>query len=340
MPPQKIHMTINELRLLVNRVLRSHGLNGGALELVSNTIVAGEVDTGGSHGLFRILMCTATLRAGLVNLNAKPKLRRVTSSIVMVDSDDSFAPVAFAAGKDVLIEAAREHGIALLGLRNCFNFGPLWPEVEALARAGLAGMAYTSSHSWVAPEGGNAPLFGTNPMAFSWPRPGKDPYVFDFATSQVARGEIELACRSGRQADADWGIDSAGRPTLNPQAILDGSMRTFGGYKGSAIATMVELLSGPLIADLTSRSSKKFDDGRQLAPYGGELIIAIDPCKTMGTDFHRHFDAAEGIFEAIAAQGARIPSMRRYEARRKKGAEGVHIDRNTYEAAMALLEDV
>lgn len=44
----------------------------------------------------------------------------------------------------------------------------------------------------MAPAGGKKPVFGTNPIAFSWPRPNTNPFVFDFATSAIARGDIEL----------------------------------------------------------------------------------------------------------------------------------------------------
>ena len=52
-----------------------------------------------------------------------------------------------------------------------------WPsvvqaiDVEALAAQGLAALALTPSHAWVAPAGGGRPVFGTNPIAFAWPRP-------------------------------------------------------------------------------------------------------------------------------------------------------------------------
>lgn len=120
-------------------------------------------------------------------------------------------------------------------------------------------------------------MFGTNPIAFGWPRPDGPPFVFDFATSMVARGEIELHRRAGKTVPDDWGVDAQGNPTTDPAAILSGAMRTFGGHKGSALAAMVELLAGPLIGDMTSRESIDWDEGRGGSPLGGELIIAIDP---------------------------------------------------------------
>lgn len=40
-------------------------------------------------------------------------------------------------------------------------------------------------------------VFGTNPMAFGWPRPLTPPLVWDQASSAMARGEIELKVPGG-----------------------------------------------------------------------------------------------------------------------------------------------
>jgi LDH2 family malate/lactate/ureidoglycolate dehydrogenase len=67
-----------------------------------------------------------------------------------------------------------------------------------LTEAGLVGLACTPSHAWVAPAGGTRPLFGTNPIAFGWPRRDKPPFIVDMATSAAARGEIQLHQRAGK----------------------------------------------------------------------------------------------------------------------------------------------
>lgn len=116
-----------------------------------------------------------------------PALRDVSNGIVAVDAHHGFSLLAFETGLPLLIDKARSQGIAAMAINNCFHFSALWPEVEALAVHGLAGLAITPSHSWVAPAGGSVPVFGTNPIAFAWPRPGAKPFVFDVATSAVAR---------------------------------------------------------------------------------------------------------------------------------------------------------
>ncbi|MGF6691248.1 delta1-piperideine-2-carboxylate reductase [Metapseudomonas resinovorans] len=333
-----IRMTLEEVRQLVDTVLRRHGFSEAHVQAVSATIVAGERDGCTSHGVYRLPGCISTLRAGKVSPDAEPEVFDSAPAVVRVDAHGAFAQCAFHAGMPLLVEKARCQGIALLAINRCVHFSALWPEVEPLTEAGLVALAFTPSHAWVAPAGGTRPLFGTNPIAFGWPRPGKPPFIFDFATSAAARGEIDLHRRAGKPIPPGWGIDQDGQPTTDPLTALNGAMLTFGGHKGSALAAMVELIAGPMIGDLTSAESLAFDEGTRSSPYGGELIIAIDPQRLLGAEAEQHLQRAEAIFDGILAQGARLPSQRRYEARARSAVEGVSIPRPLYEEIQALME--
>lgn len=260
-------------------------------------------------------------------------------ALVRVDAGGGFAQPAFEAGLPAVVEKAKRSGIAAMGINHCVHFAALWPEVEAVTAHGLVTLACTPSHAWVAPAGGIRPIFGTNPIAFGWPRPGPYPFVFDFATSAVARGEIELHRRAGKPVPEGWGIDADGRPTTDPAAIFaGGAMLTFGGHKGSALSAMVELVAGPLIGDLTSAESIALDAGAGSSPIGGELILAIDPAGFLGAAAAEHIARAEALFDGITAQGARLPSQRRFEARARSLANGVRVPRPLYEDLQKLLD--
>jgi len=331
-------MTLDELRALARGTLRGAGLAPDHADAVAETMVAGERDGCASHGIYRLLVAANSIRAGVVVPDAVPEVSSPRASLVRVDGGGGFAQLAFQRGMPVLVERARENGIAAMALNNVVHFAALWPEVEALADAGLVALAFTPSHAWVAPAGGTRPVFGTNPIAFGWPRPGREPFVFDFATSAVARGEIELHRRAGRPVPDDWGYDADGQPTTDAKAVLDGAMRTFGGHKGSALAAMVELIAGPLIGDMTSADSLAADRVRGGSPIGGELVIAIDPAGFLGDGVAEHLARAEALFAGIEDQGARLPSARRHAARRRSLAQGVTIPASLHADIMAIGE--
>lgn len=331
-------LSLDDVRDLAQRILRQHGFAEPYVVAIAESMVAGERDECKSHGIYRLLGCIGTLKAGKVIPDAVPEVVDHAPSIVRVDAKGGFAQVPFLAGLPVLVDKARQQGMAMLAINNCVHFSALWSEMEALAAAGLVALACTPNHAWVAPAGGSKPVFGTNPIAFCWPRAGKLPFIFDFATSAVARGEIELHRRGDKSIPEGWGIDADGHPTTDAQEALDGAMLTFGGYKGSALAAMVELLAGPLIGDMTSQESLSFDAGTKSAPYGGELIIAIDPQRMLGEAADEHLARAETMFDTIQGQGARLPSQRRYEARERTLRDGVDIPDALYADLMALLE--
>lgn len=333
---EDVRLTLDEVRGLARRTLLATGLSQPHAEAVAETMVAGERDGCASHGIYRLLVAANSIARGVVSVDADPVVSEPAKALVSVDGGGGFAQLAFERGRPLLARKARDFGLAALALRNVVHFAALWPEVEALAQDGLVVLAMTPSHAWVAPAGGTQPVFGTNPIAFGWPRPGRDPFVFDFATSAVARGEIELHRRAGKAVPDDWGYDAEGRPTTDAAAVLNGAMRTFGEHKGSALAAMVELMAGPLIGDMTSRESIAADAGRGGSPIGGELIVAIDPAGFLGDAVTEHLARAEAMFDAIEGQGARLPSQRRYAARAESLRNGVVIPAALYRDIMAL----
>lgn len=308
---------------LCREILDAAGFSAAHVAAMTDVILKGQRDECHSHGLYRLLGCVHSVRAGKVDPRAEPRVLDSAPAVVRVDAAHGFSPLAFRTGLPIVHEKAAKYGIAAFAINRCFHFSALWPEVESLSDLGLAGLAMNPTHSLVAPAGGIHAVFGTNPFAFAWPRPGGRPFVFDFATSVVARGEIELHKRSGQPIPLGWALDAQGQPTTDPATALEGAMLPFGAHKGSALSAMIELLAGPLIGDMLSLESSEFDAGAGALPCHGELIIAFDPASFLGTALDANMEKAERLFDAIAGQGARLPSQRRYEARDRASRTGV-----------------
>ncbi|WP_025127879.1 Ldh family oxidoreductase [Pseudomonas sp. PH1b] len=332
-----ITLSLDEVQALSFQVLSRHGLSEAHSRAIAEVITQGQRDECHSHGVYRLLGCVRSVREGKIDPRAEPSLRHISPGVLEVDAHYGYSLLGFHSGLPLLAEKARSQGIAAMVIKRCFHFSALWPEVEAIAATGLVGLAMNPSHSWVAPAGGRHPVFGTNPLAFAWPRPGGNPFVFDFATSAIARGDIELHARQGKPIPSHWAIDAEGQPTTDAKAALEGAMQTFGGHKGSALAAMIELLAGALIGDLTSAESMAFDEGVGATPCHGELVLAFDPKVFLGADYQAGLERAEGLFAGIARQGARLPSQRRFEARARSLEHGVQIPRALLEEIRGLL---
>ncbi|WP_415182498.1 Ldh family oxidoreductase [Phaeovulum sp.] len=319
-------LTTAALTEMVEDIFTNAGFSATQAGPIARVIVAGERDACKSHGVYRIEGCLRTLKMGKVVPDAVPVLSQDDSAIVRVEAKGGFANPAFELGAPVLAERARALGLAALVINDCNHFSALWPEIEALTDMGLAAIAMCPSYATVAPTGGTKPVLGTNPLAFGWPRKGRMPYVFDFATSVAARGEVELHRRAGTPLPEGWAVDPDGQPTTNPDLALAGAMLPFGGHKGSAISTMIELLAGVMIGDLTSPEALEFLGATTITPRHGELIIAFCPEKFAAGRGANTLDRAETLFETFIGQGARLPSQRRFAARGKALANGISLN--------------
>ena len=322
----KSPLAIDQLFTLVEQIFRNAGLNPAEAAATARVIVAGERDNCKSHGIYRIEGALRTIKSGKINLAATPVLQPDTApGLVKVDCGGGFSYAGIEFGMPLLAERARANGIAALVINDAAHFTALWSEIELLTGYGLAGLAMCPTYAAVAPAGGTRALLGTNPFAFGWPRKDQQPYVFDFATSVAARGEIELHRRAGKPLPAGWALDSDGNPTTDPDTALAGAMLPFGGHKGSAISTMVELLSAVMIGDLVSTEALQRLGSTALSPIHGELIVAFSPAAFAAGRPGDPFARAEALFEAIAGQGARLPSQRRFAARAKSERDGITL---------------
>jgi len=325
---EHLRLSLSEIERLAFDALLSAGFSAAQAGAIADNVTAAERDGCTSHGLYRIPFYLGALANQRCDPQAVPELIVNERAVVHVDAGSGFCPLALRTGLPALTETARRHGIAALAIRRTYNIAALWPEVEQLAASGLVAFAFTGSNASVAPAGGTRPLYGTNPMAFGFPRDGPVPFVFDQASSACARGEIELRRRDGRRLEPGWAIDADGWPTEDPAAALDGAQLPFGGHKGAALALMVELLAGALIGELFSVESSERDVHGIGAPFGGEFLIAIDPgaCAAPGQSAI-HTARAEQLFERVLAQpGTRLPSARRHAARERHRADGVPVD--------------
>jgi delta1-piperideine-2-carboxylate reductase len=331
-------MSLEDVHGLTTRILLGHGVSEDQTRAIANTVTNAERDDCKSHGLFRVPGYVKSVQSGKVAADAVPEIRDLAPGVIQVDGKHGFSPLALEVGRAPLIERARSQGIAALAVTNAHHFAALWPEVEPLAEQGLAAFAFVDSFSYVAPAGGTKPLYGTNPMAFAWPRENHPPLVFDQATSVSARGEIQIHLRDGKPIPEGWAIGPDGQPTTDPEAALAGAQLPFGGYKGAALALMVELLAGALVGEVFSFEATARDNQDGGPPEGGELVIAIDParCVEQGKQAGQ-LAHAEALFARVLEQeGARLPSERRYKARLRTPTEGISIPGSLYETLQVL----
>lgn len=269
---------------------------------------------------------------GKVNGDAVPVVTTPRPGTVVVDAQLGFCHPAYEAGEAPLIAAAHTNGVAMLALVHSYSAGVLGWFVDRLARANLIAIMFANSSALMAPHGGTRPFFGTNPIAWAAPRRSGPPVVADLSSSTVAWVKVNAAAQAGEPIPLGWALDRNGEPTTDARAALAGSMAPAAGHKGSALALLVDIMSGAVAASNFSHEAGSFggiDDG---PPDVGQVVLAIDPTSTTGDGFR---DRLETEFTALAAErGVRLPGDRRIDERTRAQLAGVEVP----DDLMAVLE--
>ena len=170
MPDEKINISLKEVQSIAQVCLLANACNEENAGAVATTIMAAERDGCPGHGLLRLPGYVAALKSGKVDGAATPIVEKVSPGMLRIDAQCGFAPLPLSVGRKPLIEAAREQGVAVMGLVRVHHFSALWFEVEPLAAAELCAIGCTAYMPSMPPAGGALPFFGTNPLAFGWPR--------------------------------------------------------------------------------------------------------------------------------------------------------------------------
>ena len=318
-----VSLKLDEIFDLAKKTLLSNECDNETASVLADLIMKAERDGSLSHGLFRLPAYVSGLKSGKINGKARPEVKKISPSVIKVLGNNCLAPMVLNKGLPELIKTAKENGVAVLAINNSHHMAAMWPETEAVAEEGLVAFACTSYKPAVAPAGAIKPLFGTNPISFAWPRPGKTPVVFDMATASMAMGEVQVAKREGHKVPLGTGLTKDGKDTTDPGEIADGGvLLPFGGYKGSGIAMMVELLAGALVGDNFSFETAAKDNNDGGPPSGGEFILAISPEKISGSGWDRHAD--EFFNKMKSFEGVRLPGERRHKNRLDKGPRNIN----------------
>ena len=318
-----VSLTLDEIFVLAEKTLLANGCDEETANILSDLIMKAERDGSLSHGLFRLPAYVSGLKSGKINGKARPEIKKISPSVIKVLGNNCLAPMVLNKSIPELIKSAKENGVAVLAINNSHHMAAMWPETEAIAEQGLVAFACTSYKPAVAPAGAVKPLYGTNPISFAWPRKGKTPVVYDMATASMAMGEVQVAKREGHKVPLGTGLTKDGKETTDPGEIADGGvLLPFGGYKGSGIAMMVELLAGALVGDNFSYETAAKDNNDAGPPSGGEFILAISPDKLSGKDWDNH--SSEFFDKMKSMDGVRLPGERRHKNRLDKGPRNIN----------------
>ncbi len=314
--------TAAELEALATEVLMKAGTAEPAARSVATALVRANKDGLNSHGLARLKAYSAQVAAGKVAGAAAPELEKLGPSAGRIDARDGFAFPAFDLAIDALVEMTTETPVAAVAITNSHHFGVAGHHVERLAERGVVGLVFGNSPKAIAPWGGHRPLFGTNPIAFGFPRVDAPPVVVDLSLSKQARGKIKLAADEGREIPEGWALDVDGNPTTDAAAAMGGSMLPLGDAKGAALVLAVEIMAAAMTGAHFGYEASSFFDDQGGPPRVGQFIIGFNPGPLSGGSYAERLEV---LLTAVTDQdGTRLPGARR-QGIRAASHDGVEV---------------
>jgi LDH2 family malate/lactate/ureidoglycolate dehydrogenase len=212
------------------------------------------------------------LKAGLIETPVSMRVERETPVTALLDGGNGWGAVVGKAAMELAIGKAHAVGLGAVAVHHSNHFGYAAYFGEMALEHSMIGVALTNANPLVPAFEGRIPVQGTNPICVCAPAGEEPPFVFDAATTVVARGKIDLAVKKGISIPADWGLDAGGLPTTDPAAVV--MLKSLGGYKGFDLAVVVDILCGVLAGGPFASDVGRLKEGN--APQLiGHFLLAI-----------------------------------------------------------------
>jgi LDH2 family malate/lactate/ureidoglycolate dehydrogenase len=326
-----------ELRHFVRLCAERCGLPPADQELFTDALLQADLRGIPSHGVYRLGMYARGFLAG--EINPKPAVRVVAGrgAFQLMDGDNGLGLVVGQLAMDHAVDLAREHGIGAVSVRESNHSGVLAVHALRAARRGMLGFFTSNAPALMAPWGSRDALLSNSPFAWAFPAEA-DPVVVDMACSAVARGRIRLAASDGRPIPLGWALDSAGQPTSDARAAMDGIILPMGEHKGYSLAVANEILatclSGARLSMDVSRAFLRPGADTLDSWHVGHLAMAVDiaavrPLADFEHDVARLEDALVHATPSDGAERVMMPGQPELESVLRLSEQGIPVSAET-----------
>jgi LDH2 family malate/lactate/ureidoglycolate dehydrogenase len=325
-------------RLLVRRGVPLHDA-----EYIANVAVTAEAMGITTHGLVQLNAVAGGI-GNSIDPAKQPRIVKDKGASALIDGDGAIGQIAMRLATELAVAKAKEHGVAFIGVGNTSWIAALSVYLIPLAKQGLLAQVWCQSSQCqdCAPIGGIDPRLSTNPIALAFPT-GGDPVVADFSTAAVSMGATSRMARSGQKAKHPIFMNSEGRITTDPAAMVDakgtrggGSILFWGGesegHKGYAMSLWCEAM--------TAMSGGRTNDPKAPSRQSFSLMV-LDPESFAGREYF------EGQIQHLISwlrssrlrpghDRIRLPGQRGQESLRRAEKEGVPVDEKVLAGLNAL----
>lgn len=158
-------------------VLVNIGMNREHSTMVSNALLAANLEGVDSHGISRLPIYAKRFIDKRIKLNPDIRIDMKTPSLLVVDGDNGLGHVVSYKAIQKGIEVTKQAGISAIAIKNSNHFGTASYFCQLACENELACIGFTNSPPGIAPWGGKQAFFGTNPIAFGFPTGNDQPVI-------------------------------------------------------------------------------------------------------------------------------------------------------------------
>lgn len=235
----------DRLKKIVSNLFEKQGLSPCDAEAVAEFIVLQEMRGVVTHGLRRIGPNLKGLQGGWIKAVPKRSILNDQYAIAIIDGDNGIGMLGCLDAMEKAIHKAQTYGIGMVTIINNNHFQSAGPYCMEAVKHDMIGIALSNTNASMGYPGTLKRIIGNSPFGFGIPTKSDFPIVFDSSLT-ISGGKLEQYIREhGMIPEYLSGLDAEGNSTKDPGKVLyGGTPMPIGGYKGSGIAILIEVLTG------------------------------------------------------------------------------------------------
>ena len=331
-----------ELLKLVRQKLEGAGIGKEHAFLAAEAICTASLRGTDTHGIRLLPHYLQAIKSGRINNKAKFVFKKTSHSTGILDADHGIAHAALAIAMDYAIKLAKKSGTGFVSVKNSNHCGAMAYYALRACKQDMIGLAFTNATPTLQTFNSSKIFFGTNPICFTAPMQGEEPFCYDASPSVMSKHKLNILVKQGKEIAPGIAADERGEMTTNPNLVkmlipLGGALA---GYKGLGMTMMADILcsllsgmpGGKDVTQMYESGGANISDKRYLGQFVG--AIRIDAFTDLKRFKKRLKETADAVRSLPKVKGAKVDVMIPGDPEKKMEKErllkGIFVAKNLF----------
>lgn len=314
---------------LMAETLQARGVCAESARHVAASLAQTSLRGVDSHGIHLFPHYCRAVDSGRITKDPQFVFAETSPSTAILDADDAFGHHAGIVAIDRAVALAKSAGMGAVAVKNSSHFGAAAYFGLHAAANGFIGLAFTNADALIKAHGSRETFTGTNPICFTAPIEGEEPFCLDMATSLAAWGKVLNHRAAGKPIPDTWACDAEGQPVVDPNAAR--SLQPSGGYKGFGLALVVDILCAILSGSQISKDLLPMYQKIEVRRKVSHFFMALDVSRFCSSaDFGRRMkdfvERARGLPPLDPSVPVMVPGDPEQKTFKARVESGIPID--------------